>query len=136
VGRWLRATVAPGRRAARHGTSRAPQGSKSRSGARGDAEPAGRAWSGTAVPASPEALLGPEAVTKLQQALGGRGLLGRHRGGELDAPTREAVAKFQRQQGLADTGVPDRETLRKLGLDAEQAYGPRGGPEGTGGGQR
>lgn len=74
--------------------------------------------------ASPEALLGRQEVARVQQALAGKGLLGEHRQGELDGPTTEAVRRFQQQRGLAATGVPDRETLRELGMSAERAYGP------------
>ena len=82
------------------------------------------------VPATPEALLGRDTVAKVQQALAERRLLGPHRQGELDQPTREAVRRFQRQQGLAATGVPDRETLEDLGVNSDQAYGPRHGGKG------
>ncbi len=75
------------------------------------------------VPATPEGLLGVEAVLDLQRALVDRRLLGEHREGELDAPTSAAVRRFQEEQGLAATGMPDRETLRALGVSAEQAYG-------------
>lgn len=75
------------------------------------------------VPASPEALLAPGAVTEIQRALAEEGLLGAHREGELDRPTSAAVRRFQAQQGLAATGMPDRETLRRLGIDPEAAYG-------------
>lgn len=75
------------------------------------------------VPATPEALLGEEAVRDVQRALVDRKLLGAHREGDLDAPTSAAVRKFQEEQGLAATGMPDRETLRALGVSAEQAYG-------------
>jgi hypothetical protein len=75
------------------------------------------------VPASPEALLAEGAVGEIQRALAERGLLGKHRKGELDEPTSAALRKFQGQEGLARTGFPDRETLRRLGIDPEQAYG-------------
>ncbi len=75
------------------------------------------------VPPTPEGLLGRDTVGKLQQALAQRGLLGPHRAGELDAATGAAVKKFQAQRGLAETGVPDRETLRDLGISADEAYG-------------
>jgi peptidoglycan hydrolase-like protein with peptidoglycan-binding domain len=78
------------------------------------------------IPASPEALLAPGAVGELQRALAARGYIGRHRQGELDAATSAAVRRFQQDEGLAATGMPDRETLRRLGIDAEAAYG-RGG---------
>jgi murein L,D-transpeptidase YcbB/YkuD len=82
------------------------------------------------VPASPEALLGRDTVGNLQQALARRGLLREHQQGALDAPTQAAVRRFQQQKGLAATGVPDKETLRELGVNAEQAYGAERGGEG------
>jgi hypothetical protein len=78
------------------------------------------------VPAAPEALLAEGAVGRIQEALADRGLLGAHRRGELDAPTSAALRRFQEGEGLAETGFPDRETLRRLGIDPEQAYGRAG----------
>jgi hypothetical protein len=78
------------------------------------------------VPAAPEALLAEGAVGRIQEALAGRGLLGKHRRGELDEPTSAALRRFQEAEGLAETGFPDRETLRRLGVDPEQAYGRAG----------
>jgi peptidoglycan hydrolase-like protein with peptidoglycan-binding domain len=78
------------------------------------------------VPASPEALLAEGAVGKLQDALADRGYLGRHRRGELDDPTSKALREFQADEGLAETGFPDRETLARLGLDPEESYGRAG----------
>ena len=78
------------------------------------------------VPGAPEALLAEGAVSDIQRALADRGLLATHRRGELDAPTSAALRKFQERQGLAETGFPDRETVRKLGLDPEKAYGRAG----------
>lgn len=75
------------------------------------------------VPASPEALLAPGAVTDIQRALSEDGYLGAHQPGELDEPTSAAVRRFQEEHGLAATGMPDRETLRRLGIDPEAAYG-------------
>ena len=75
------------------------------------------------VPATPEGLLGADAVRDVQRALADRGLLGPHREGDLDNATSAAVRKFQEQEGLAATGLPDRETLRALGVSAERAYG-------------
>jgi Putative peptidoglycan binding domain len=74
------------------------------------------------VPASPQALLAPDAVAKIQDALAGRGLLREHRPGELDAATSAAIEKFQREEHLASTGFPDRETLQRLGIDPSTAY--------------
>jgi hypothetical protein len=78
------------------------------------------------VPASPEALLAEGAVSEIQRALDARELLGEHARGELDAPTSAALRRFQEEEGLAQTGFPDRETLRRLGLDPEKAYGRAG----------
>jgi hypothetical protein len=78
------------------------------------------------VPAGPEALLAEGSVGRIQEALAGRGLLGKHRRGELDEPTSAALRRFQESEGLAQTGFPDRETLRRLGIDPEDAYGRAG----------
>jgi peptidoglycan hydrolase-like protein with peptidoglycan-binding domain len=76
------------------------------------------------VPSSPKALLAEGQVAKLQQALDARGYLGKERrAGTLDDPTTRALRRFQRAEGLAETGFPDRLTLQKLGLDPEDAYG-------------
>jgi hypothetical protein len=75
------------------------------------------------VPSASEALLAEGAVGRIQDALGARGLLGKHQPGELDPPTSAALQRFQREEGLAQTGFPDRETLRRLGIDPEEAYG-------------
>jgi hypothetical protein len=77
-----------------------------------------------AVPATPRALLGEKDLAEVQKALAGRGLLGEHRDGQLDAPTTQALEKFQRREGLAATGFPDRATVRRLGLDPERMYRP------------
>jgi peptidoglycan hydrolase-like protein with peptidoglycan-binding domain len=78
------------------------------------------------VPAAPEALLAEGAVGRIQRALAERGYLEAHREGELDAPTSAALRRFQEDEGLAETGFPDRETLRRLHVDPEKAYGRAG----------
>jgi murein L,D-transpeptidase YcbB/YkuD len=89
-----------------------------------------------AVPATPRALLGEKDLAEVQKALAGRGLLREHREGQLDDPTAQALEKFQRREGLAATGFPDRATVRRLGLDPEHMYRPeqRVGGTGTGSG--
>ncbi len=85
-------------------------------------------------------------VGRVQKTLADRGLLKAHREGELDAPTTAAIRRFQREQGLAETGFPDRVTLKDLGIDPEHAYvherdrkreegqgGAEGGGQGAGG---
>lgn len=78
------------------------------------------------VPAAPEALLAPGAVSEIQRALADRGYLGSHRRGELDSATSDALRKFQAEEELAETGFPDRETLSRLGIDPRAAYGRDG----------
>jgi peptidoglycan hydrolase-like protein with peptidoglycan-binding domain len=76
------------------------------------------------VPSSPKALLAEGEIGKIQDALARRGYLGeQRRPGALDDPTTRAIRKFQKDEGLAETGFPDRLTLQKLGLDPEDAYG-------------
>jgi peptidoglycan hydrolase-like protein with peptidoglycan-binding domain len=75
------------------------------------------------IPAAPEALLAEGAIGDLQAALASRGLLGEHRRGELDDATSRALRRFQEQEGLAATGFPDRETLSRLGVEPDRAYG-------------
>jgi hypothetical protein len=98
----------------------APTPSEERPSAKGGVPPRGGR---PRVPASPDALLGEGAVERVQRALAGRKLLGEHEQGELDAPTSAALRKFQQEEGLAATGFPDRETLRRLGIDPEASYG-------------
>lgn len=87
-------------------------------------------------PAAPEGLLTPGTIGALQQALADRGVLdARHRSGELDAATAAAIRRFQEKEGLAATGMPDRETLSRLGLDPDAAFG-RNEPESGGRGSR
>jgi peptidoglycan hydrolase-like protein with peptidoglycan-binding domain len=81
------------------------------------------------VPAAPEALLAPGAIGKIQRQLERKGYLGAHRRGELDDPTSAALARFQEDEGLAATGMPDRETVARLGLDPQAAYGRDGEEE-------
>ena len=75
------------------------------------------------VPASPKALLAEGEIGKIQDALARRGYLEQHRPGALDDPTTKAIRRFQKDEGLAETGFPDRLTLQELGLDPEEAYG-------------
>lgn len=129
--RWIPALTLAIAAACAHGakTERAER----RSGPSARTEPGGKQRGvkprsgGPRVPPSPAGLLGRDAVAKLQQALAQRGLLGAHREGELDAATSAAVKRFQAQRGLAATGMPDRETLRDLGVSAEEAYGTASG---------
>lgn len=72
---------------------------------------------------SPEGLMQPEGPALIQKALARRGFLdGSHQTGELDELTSAALRKFQAAEGLARTGAPDRETVRKLGLSISEVF--------------
>ena len=74
--------------------------------------------------ASPGGLFVPGGVEKIQKALADRGYLDvdRAKKGEIDEATSAAIRKFQSDQGLARTGNPDHETLRRLGLDPDSLF--------------
>ena len=74
--------------------------------------------------ASPGGLLVPGGVEKIQQALASRGYLevDAAEAGRIDASTAAAVRRFQADQGIARTGNPDHETVRRLGLDPDQLF--------------
>ncbi len=55
-------------------------------------------------------------VEEIQRVLKERGLFTGEITGYYGAQTQEAVMKFQRQQGLAQTGVADASTLKRLGI--------------------
>lgn len=80
---------------------------------------------------SPSGLMVPEGPRKIQEALVKKGYLTREQvTGKLDDPTSGAVRKFQGDEGLAKTGAPDRETIRRLGLSVGDVFKPaRGGDE-------
>ena len=68
--------------------------------------------------ASPSELLQPGARQRVAQALRTKGFLDSDdaKGEQLGAGLR----KFQESQGLAATGFPDHETLRRLGIDPKE----------------
>ena len=74
--------------------------------------------------AAPGALIVPGGVERIQQALASRGYLDldEAKKGEIDAATSAAVRKFQSDEGIARTGNPDHETVRRLGLDADELF--------------
>jgi len=72
---------------------------------------------------SPSGLLKPGAEKKIQEKLSDKGVLENHTpSGELDGPTREALRRFQHDEGLPATGMPDDATVRKLGLDPADVF--------------
>jgi hypothetical protein len=74
--------------------------------------------------ASPGALFVPGGVEQVQKALASRGYLdlGEVEKGKIDAATSAAVRRFQSDEGIARTGNPDHETVRRLGLDADALF--------------
>jgi peptidoglycan hydrolase-like protein with peptidoglycan-binding domain len=74
--------------------------------------------------ASPGGLFVPGGVEQIQNALTSRGYLDLDtaNAGEIDASTTAAIRKFQSDEGIARTGNPDHETVRRLGLDAERLF--------------
>ncbi len=70
----------------------------------------------------PQALLQPDAATRIQDALTKHGYLSHDRSGDLDRRTSAALRKFQEDHHLAGTGAPDHETLRQLGLDPRRIF--------------
>jgi hypothetical protein len=123
------AVLAGGCRSVRRVPDASPAEAEKREQPDSPAEQGVKPEGGPRVPTSPEALLAPGAISEIQRELADRALLGAHTRGELDAPTSRALRSFQAQEGLAETGFPDRETLVRLGVDPEAAYGREGGGE-------
>lgn len=74
------------------------------------------------VATSPQALFTRDGVLELQRALGRHGFPVAS-SGTIDEVTQGAIMSFQRQHGLAETGMPGIETLRLLGLRGDALYG-------------
>lgn len=75
------------------------------------------------LPATPSSLVTASAARQLKEELRSRGFLTKPSPGpDLDAATSDAVRRFQQKEGLAATGFPDQETLRRLNIDAAKAY--------------
>jgi len=74
--------------------------------------------------ASPGGLLVPGAVERIQEGLAARGYLDLRaaKRGEIDDATASAIRKVQSDQGIARTGFPDHETVRRLGLDPDRLF--------------
>jgi peptidoglycan hydrolase-like protein with peptidoglycan-binding domain len=77
---------------------------------------------GPPVSGAPSGLLAPDAARRVQDALRSKGLYDREPTGKVDSATTDAIRRFQREQGLVETGWPDYETVRKLGLDPDTVY--------------
>jgi hypothetical protein len=115
----------------RNARAEAKAGSKERhptAGKKDDDEKAKQRHEGTAgtpVPLTPAAALEPGQLREIQRRLGERKLLGEHEEGRLDEPTRVALRRLQKAEDLPETGLPDHETVRKLGLDPDQVFAKR-----------
>jgi hypothetical protein len=74
--------------------------------------------------ASPGGVLVPGAVERIQEGLAARGYLEVRaaRRGQIDAVTASAIRKLQSDQGIARTGFPDHESVRRLGLDPNRLF--------------
>jgi peptidoglycan hydrolase-like protein with peptidoglycan-binding domain len=63
----------------------------------------------------------PEGLKKLQVALSAKSM-SVDETGNLDAKTQESLRAFQKDKGMPPTGLPDYETLRKLGLTPDEVF--------------
>ena len=78
---------------------------------------------GLPISSTPRGILRDGAERKIQQRLQDKGLLdANHAEGWLDPATREALRKFQKQEGLPPTGLPSYETVRHLHLDLDSIF--------------
>ena len=65
---------------------------------------------------TPQSILRADGLRKMQNKLGVK------ESGQLDDATRAALERFQRRNQLAATGLPDLETVDKLGLDTDKVF--------------
>jgi peptidoglycan hydrolase-like protein with peptidoglycan-binding domain len=70
---------------------------------------------------TPGGMLDPVAMRKVQSALSKHGVSAPS-SGQLDEETQAALRKFQAKEQIAKTGMPDYDTLRRLGLDPKTIY--------------
>jgi peptidoglycan hydrolase-like protein with peptidoglycan-binding domain len=63
----------------------------------------------------------PQRVSEIQQALAKNGAYAGTPNGQWDAPTVEAMKKFQGAHGLTPSGKLDAKTLQQLGLGSQTA---------------
>jgi len=115
-----------GQKGEKHGSRKNAEPAESEGGAAAKPSQARRPQAPGRPPlaASPSGLFVPGGVEKVQQALASKGYLdnGSAQKGEIDARTSAAVRKFQGDQGMARTGNPDHETVRRLGLDPDALF--------------
>jgi hypothetical protein len=94
-----------------------------------DSTPRAKAPKSPPLAASPSELLEPRSQETIARALKAKGVVARDdiRDDQLGA----AIRKFQEGQGLAVTGYPDHETLRRLGVDPKDVETSLGSLPGT-----
>jgi len=63
--------------------------------------------------------LSQEQITRMQTLLNDNGYRVGQEDGVVGSRTTDAIKSFQHDQGLAETGVPDRETLKALAPSAQ-----------------
>jgi peptidoglycan hydrolase-like protein with peptidoglycan-binding domain len=70
---------------------------------------------------TPGGMLDPKSMREIQSALARHGVKAPSNG-QLDEETQAGLRAFQRQEHIAATGMPDFDTLRRLGLDPKKIY--------------
>ena len=70
---------------------------------------------------TPGGMLDPKSMHAIQSALDKHGIQA-PQSGELDEQTQAALRRFQAREHMAKTGMPDYDTLRRLGLDPRTIY--------------
>jgi N-acetyl-anhydromuramyl-L-alanine amidase AmpD len=70
---------------------------------------------------TPGGMLDPASMKKIQSALDSHGVKAPS-SGQLDEETQAALRRFQAKEKMAKTGMPDYDTLRRLGLDPKEIY--------------
>jgi hypothetical protein len=70
---------------------------------------------------TPGGMLDPQSLKQIQAKLSKRGFEA-PQSGQLDEATEAALRKFQHHEKIAATGLPDFDTLRRLGLDPKKMY--------------
>jgi len=78
---------------------------------------------GLPISSTSHGILQDGAELKIQRRLAEKGFLdGQQTDGQLDPPTRAALRKFQKHEGLPPTGLPSYETVRHLHLDLDSIF--------------
>ena len=78
---------------------------------------------GLPISSTSHGILQDGAELSIQRRLQEKGLLdGQQPEGQLAPPTREALRKFQKHEGLPPTGLPSYETVRHLRLDLDSIF--------------